>query len=135
MCIVKFEQGLEMKITEKQKELLLMNSSILENFLENDVLLIPSYITPKSFELILHFLDMMPSEAIMFDRPIEKTEFQKKAYMYENWLQAMKKKELFDLLNSANYLIINSLIELLCAAIALKIKYMTTEEMKEYFTI
>ncbi len=135
MSIVKFEQGFEMKITEKQKELLLINSSVIDNFFDGDVLLIPTYISQKSFEKILHFLDICPAEIIKFERPIDKNEFHKKAYMFENWIQSIDKKELFDLLNSANYLIINSLIELLCAAIALKIKYMTNEEMQEYFTI
>lgn len=136
MFVVKFEQGDEIKITEKQKELLCLQSTVIEYFTENDVIIMPKYISKKSFEFIIRFIDMCPADFDHnFAKPIDKNEFHAKAWLFENWLQGMDKKDLFSLLNSANYLIIKSLIDLLCAYIALRIKYMTNEEMTDYFTI
>ena len=135
MFVVKFEEGKEIKITEKQKELLCILSSVIDNFLEDDVLLMPRYISREIFIQILRFIDLYPSDFdYNFAKPIDKTDFHNKAYIFENWIQSMDKKLLFNLLNGANYLIINSLISLLSAYIALRIKYMTNEEMKDYFT-
>ena len=90
----------------------------------------------KSFESIIRFIDMCPADFDHnFAKPIDKNEFHSKAWLFENWLQGMEKEDLFSLLNSANYLIIKSLIDLLCAYIALRIKYMTNEEMADYFKI
>ena len=136
MFLVKFEKGDEIKITEAQKELLCLQSSVIEHFTEDDVIIIPKYVSKKSFESIIRFIDMCPSDFDHnFAKPIDKNEFHSKAWLFENWLQGMEKEDLFILLNSANYLIIKSLIDLLCAYIALRIKYMTNEEMTYYFTI
>lgn len=138
MFIVKFseEEG-EIKITEMQKEILFMRSSVISNFLDNDnTILIPKYVSRESFVHILHFIDICPADFDhKFSKPIDKNEFYRKAYLFENWINNMKKDVLFNLLNSANYLIIDSLIDLLCAYIAIKIKYMSNEEMSDYFTI
>lgn len=136
MFLVKFEKGDEIKITEVQKELLCLQSSVIEHFTEDDVIIIPKYVSKKSFESIIRFIDMCPADFDHnFSKPIDKNEFHSKAWLFENWLQGMEKEDLFTLLNSANYLIIKSLIDLLCAYIALRIKYMTNEEMTDYFTI
>jgi len=136
MFVVKFEQGDEIKITENQKELLCLQSIVIEHFTENDTIIIPKYVSKESFTAIIRFIDMCPADFDhTFAKPIDKNEFHSKAWLFENWLQGLERKNLFNLLNSANYLIIKSLIDLLCAYIALRIKYMTNEEMTDYFTI
>lgn len=123
------------QITDTQKELLCLRSSVIENFIEGDIILIPEYVSRESFIHILHFIDTCPSDFDhIFAKPIDKNDFHTKAWMFENWCEGMEKKVLFNLLNSANYLIMKSLIDLLCAYIALRIKYMTNEDMVDYFT-
>lgn len=125
----------KLKISERQKQMLELHSQVISNFFDNDTFYIPKTVDISSFNLILKYIDLCPEDFdYNFPKPITFSSFNNKAYSFEAWLNGMKKEEIVKLLHASNYLIIPGLTNLLCAYIALKIKSMTREQVKEYFS-
>jgi hypothetical protein len=133
-CTVIFSEEEKLELSEKIVELFKLQSQVIENFIENNVMFIPGSIKSDIFQLVLKYIDICPADFDYdFPKPITRIVFNEKAGMFDSWLNSLKNKELIKLLNAANYLIMPGLTSLLCAYLALKFRGMTREQLQEFF--
>jgi hypothetical protein len=128
----------QFEITSKQASILSELSELIKlcksETPSTDVIFIPDYITKKSMLNIIEFCDMFndPLDEILW--PLTHKKFQNSVgddiYV---WLLLFNNRSLFELLNSANCLCIEPLVEIICLKICLDIKEMNLDDAKNYF--
>lgn len=127
----------EININNRQANILSELSNVVkifQNELQNDkIIYIPDYIKKESMLLIIDFCDMYNDTVGEIIKPITENKFQdwvgEEIYI---WFLLLKRKQLFDLLNNANCLCMDELIEIICVRLALNIKEMTMDNLIEY---
>ncbi len=138
--IILQHSSFQIPITSKQASILCEISELIKlcqsETPQSNVIFIPDYITENSMIHIIEFCDMLkdPFEEIL--RPLTHKKFQD--YVGDDiyvWLLLFNNKDLFDLLNSANCLCIESLVEIICLKICLDIQDMNIDDAKQYFGV
>lgn len=135
MTITLKNSNFEINIT-CEKAYMLYEMSDLINLCKDgtNIIFLPDYVSEESMNYILDFCDIYRQfDDISF--PITDRKFQ--TFIGDDiytWLLLLKRKHLFDLLNCANCLCIDSLIEILSIKIFLDIKDMSPNDAKLYFT-
>lgn len=137
--IVLQNSSFQILVTSKQVNVLSEISELIKlcrfETRESDCIFIPDYVTERSMLNIIEFCDMLNYPFDEIFNPLTHKKFQN--YVGDDiyvWLLLFKNKDLFDLLNSANCLCIESLVEIICLKICLDIQDMNLDESKLYFT-
>jgi len=126
-------------VTSKQASILFEISELIKlcqfETIESNIIFIPDYVTERSMLNIIEFCDMLKEPFDEIFNQLTHKKFQN--YVGDDiyvWLLLLNNKDLFDLLNSANCLCVESLVEIICLKICLDIQDMNPDEAKQYFT-
>lgn len=137
--IILQNSSFQLLVTSKQACILSEISELIKlcyiNTNESYIILIPDYVTEQSMLNIIEFCEMLKYPFDEIFSPLTNKRFQD--YVGDDiyvWLLLFNNKDLFDLLNSANCLCIESLVEIICFKICLDIQDMNLDEAKLYFT-
>lgn len=137
--IILQHSSFQLTITSKQASILCEISELIKlcqsETPQSNIIFIPDYITEQSMLHIIEYCDMLKEPFGEIFSPFTYKKFQD--YVGDEiyvWLLLFNNKSLFDLLNSANCLCIESLVEIICLKICLDIKDMTLDEAKLYFS-
>lgn len=137
--IILQHSSFQLSITSKQASILCEISELIKlcqsETPQSNVIFIPDYITEKSMIYIIEFCDMLNESFDKIVSPLTYKKFQD--YVGDEiyvWLLLFNNKSLFELLNSANCLCIEYLVEIICMKICLDIQDMTPDEAKQYFS-
>lgn len=138
MSVILKNSNFEMVITTKQVYTLYQISGLVKLYMNecfnSSIIYIPDYVSEESMNYIIEFCDIYIEFGEIFF-PITDIKFQN--YVGEDiyvWLLFFKNKRLFNLLNIANCLCVDSLIEIICMKIFLDIKDMSVSDAELYFT-
>lgn len=126
-------------VTSKQANILSEISELIKlckfETTDSNIIFIPDYVTERSMLNIIEFCDMLKDPFDDIFSPLTHKKFQD--YVGDDiyvWLLLFNNKDLFELLNSANCLCIESLVEIICLKICLDIQDMNLYEANRYFT-
>jgi hypothetical protein len=136
--IILQHSSFQLSITSKQASILCEISELIKlcqsETPQSNAIFIPDYVTEQSMIYIIEFCDMLKEPFEKIVSPLTHKKFQN--YVGDDiyiWLLLFNNKTLFEILNSANCLCIEYLVDIICMKICLDIQDMTPENAKQYF--
>ena len=134
--ILKSSDGEEISIGVKSASNSKLLKGILEDYTEESTIPLPE-VKSKELKEVIKYLDYIKDhEPSVIPRPLKSSDLKPLISEWEfNFLSSMKNEEVLDLINSANYMDINPLLQLTCARIASEMIDKPVEEVRKDFGI